>query len=172
MQKCLFYSICVSERPLSFPPSKIRLRRSNIMLWPFVWRLVPIKSISTEAEIPSPTIPSCSWVPLGGRGARGAGRGADPLPPDAERPPAAAGWCSGRASRDQPPQGPKSGCGRTVSVERSSAAERSRSGFHPAVIRRWLQLPDTTALPGSKWIQMSGSVTLNTKMPCVRDAVK
>lgn len=63
------------------------------MLWPFVWRLVPIKSISTEAGIPCPTIPALSWVPLGadsGR-ARGAGRGADPLPPpwgDAREEPA------------------------------------------------------------------------------------
>lgn len=40
------------------------------------------------------------------------------------------------------------------------------------VIRRWLQLPDTTALLGTKWIQMSGSVTLSTKLLYVRDAVK
>lgn len=40
------------------------------------------------------------------------------------------------------------------------------------VTRRWLRLPDTAALLGTRWIQMSGSITLNPKMPCVRDAVK
>lgn len=49
---------------------------------------------------------------------------------------------------------------------------RYRSEFHPVVIRRWLQLPDTTARLGAKWIQMSGSVTLSTKLLCVKNAVK
>lgn len=128
-------------------------------------------------EFPLPRFPSAlgffpSAPAAGGRGAGGAGRGADPLPSAAQHPPAAAGRCSGRAGWNQPPQGPKAGWRRIVSVEWSSAAERSLSGFHPAVTRRWLQLPDTTALPGTQWIQMSGSVTLNTKMLCVRDAVK
>lgn len=36
------------------------------MLWPFVWCLVPIKSINIESGIPPPTIPERSWVlPLG-----------------------------------------------------------------------------------------------------------
>lgn len=61
---------------------------------------------------------------------------------------------------------------RIASVEWSSADERSHPGFHPPVTRRRLQLPDTAALLGTKWIQMSVSITLNTKMSCVRDAVK
>lgn len=56
------------------------------MLWPFVWHLVPIKSISMEAGIPSPTIPARSGVLLGAECGRPGGEGRWP-------------WCWSAAAR-------------------------------------------------------------------------
>lgn len=106
-----------------------------------------------------------------GRGP-GAVRGADPLPRSAAPRAAGRDALLGGARRDRPRRGPKPERGGIVSGEGSSAAEGSRSGSHPTVTGRRLRLPDSTALPGTQWIQMSGSITLSTKMPCVRDAVK
>lgn len=188
MQKFVFYSICISEIVfLGLKCPFLGLKYSTGGQIPCFDRLFACSSPSeTSASRHKSPLPSFLRAPLSGSPpsagrprAPGAGRGAEPLPLSAPRPsacrgpdPQPAGCFLGRDCSDQIQQGQKPQWERMASVEWSSAAERSRSGFHPPVTRRWLQLPDMTALLGTKWIQMSGSITLNTEMPCIRDAVK
>lgn len=188
MQKFVFYSICISE--IAFLGLKcpfLGLKYSTGGQISCFDRLFacrsPLETSASRHKSPLPRFLRAALSgspPSAGRPrAPGAGRGAEPLPFCAQRPSASRGLDSqpegrfpGRDCSDQTQRGQKPEWERMVSVGWSSAAERSRSGFHLTVTRRWLQLPDMTALLGTRWIQMSGSITLSTEMLCIRDAVK